>query len=75
MAKEFAEKGIAIDATNGTNSYDFPLTTVMVNDERGQGFPVAWCLSNHEDTTHMCIFFRYIKATCGQLLPRWIMTW
>ena len=74
MAQKFAAKGIAIDATHGTTSYDFLLTTIMVIDEFGQGFPVAWCLFNHEDFTHMCIFYRYIKQNCGTLCPTWIMS-
>ena len=74
MAQNFASKGVAIDATHGTTAYDFLLTTLMIIDEHGQGFPVAWCLSNHEDFTHMCIFFRYVKQNCGTLLPRWFMS-
>lgn len=38
MAQKFACKGIAIDSTHGTTGYDFPLTTIMVIDEYGQGF-------------------------------------
>ena len=74
MAKKFAAKGVAVDATHGTTSYDFLLTTLMIIDEHGQGFPVAWCLSNHEDFTHMCIFFRYVKENCGTLSPTWFMS-
>jgi hypothetical protein len=74
MAQKFAAKGVAIDATHGTTSYDFLLTTIMTIDEHGQGFPVAWCLSNHEDFTHMCIFFRYVKKNCGTLSPTWFMS-
>ena len=70
MAQNFASKGVAIDATHGTTAYDFLLTTLMIIDEHGQGFPVAWCLSNHEDFIQMCIFFRYVKQNCGTLLPK-----
>ena len=74
MAQKFAGKGVCIDATHGTTGYDFPLTTVMVMDEQGEGFPIAWCLSNHEDFTHMCIFSKLLKQNCGILLPRWLMS-
>lgn len=74
MAQKFAGKGVCIDATHGTTGYDFPLTTVMVMDEQGEGFPIAWCLSNHEDFTHMCIFFGFLKQNCGKLSPRWVMS-
>ena len=57
MAEKFAHKGVCCDATHGTTAYDFKLTTLLVVDEFGEGFPVAWCLSNHEDFTHLCVFF------------------
>ena len=40
---------VCVDGTHGTNGYDFTLITVMVIDEYGEGFPVAWCISNRED--------------------------
>lgn len=74
MAQKLAAKGVAIDATHGTTGYGFMLTTIMVLDEWGQGFPIAWCISNHEDLTHMCIFFKHIKLNCGTLKPQWLMS-
>lgn len=55
MAQKFASKGVCIDSTHGTTGYDFLLTTVMVTVEYGEGLPVAWCLSKHEDFTR--VFF------------------
>ena len=40
---------ICIDSTHGTNGYDFTLITIVVIDVFGEGFPVAWCISNRED--------------------------
>ena len=74
MAQQFAPKGVAVDATHGTTACNFLLTTLKVTDKYGQGFPVAWCLSNHKDFMHMCIFFQYVKQNCGTLLPRWFMS-
>ena len=51
MFAKFGKKRVCIDGTHGTNA-----NTIMVVDEFGSGFPVAWCLSNHEDTTFMSIF-------------------
>ena len=68
MAQKLAGKGVCIDATHGTAGYDFPLTTVMVMDEQGEGFPIAWCLSNHEDFTRMCIFFQIFEAELWYLV-------
>ena len=55
MFEIFSHKGVCCD---------FSLTTVLVIDEFGQGFPVAWCLSSHEDFATMTIFFNEIK-NCG----------
>ena len=35
---------ICIDSTHGTNGYDFTLITIVVIDDFGEGFPVAWCI-------------------------------
>ena len=52
---------VCIDATRGTNGYEFSLITVVVVDEFGEGYPIAWCLSNRTDmellgisSTHNC---------------------
>ena len=65
MLQQFASNGVCCDTTHGTNAYDFSLTTLLVADEFGKGFPVAWCLSNHEDFTTMLIFFNEIRKNCG----------
>ena len=61
MVQKFSSNGICVDATHGTTGYDFLLTSLVVIDEYGEGFPIAWCLSNHEHFTHMCIFYQMIK--------------
>lgn len=35
---------------------------------------MAWCLSNHEDFTHMCLFVKLWRENCGQLSPHWVMS-
>ena len=49
LLQKFGSKGVCLDSTHGTTSYDFLLF--------GAGCPVGWCLSNHDDTTAMTIFF------------------
>ena len=71
LEQKFAQNGVCCDATHGTTRYDFKLTTLLVIDEFGEGAPFAWCLSNHKDFTHMCVFFKAIKRNCGILCPRW----
>ena len=50
MLKNFAVgKDVCVDATHGTNAYDFKLITLLVVTEYGEGFPVAWCIANKEN--------------------------
>ena len=74
MLKSFGHNVICIDATHGTNGYDFSLITVLVIDEFGEGYPVAWCLSNRTDLTSLLILFKSIKQQVGVITPKWIMT-
>ena len=43
IMKTFGER-LCVDGTHGTNGYNFMLITVMVVNEYGEGFPVAWCI-------------------------------
>ena len=49
MLKNFGERVVCIDSTHKSTGYDFLLITVVVVDEFGEGYPVAWCLCNKED--------------------------
>lgn len=83
MYQKFAHKGVCCDSTHGTNAYDFSLTTILVIDEFGQGFPSAWCLSSHEDFTTMFFmsdmapqFYNAWVAVMGDPRPiKLICTW
>ena len=68
------DKIICIDGTHGTNGYDFTLITIMVIDKLGEGFQVAWCISNRQDKTAMEIFFQSVKVKVTTITPKWIMT-
>ena len=46
MLKNFGQNVIAIDNTHGLNPYDFELTTLVVLDGYGKGFPSACMFSN-----------------------------
>ena len=65
---------ICVDSTHGTNGYNFNLITIVVIDEYGEGFPVAWCISNREDHTLLQIFYNEIKQKVGMLTPKWFMS-
>lgn len=74
MLQKFGPKGVCIDSTHGTNAYDFLLVTLLVIDEFGEGFPVVWCITNHEDFTSLCIMFTQLKANCGTISASWLMS-
>ncbi|GFQ80780.1 uncharacterized protein TNCT_333491 [Trichonephila clavata] len=61
MLKKFGKEIVCVDSTHGTNSYNFKLITVLVVDDFGEGFPVAWCISNREDFTALRKFFLLLK--------------
>jgi hypothetical protein len=74
MLFKFASDKICIDSTHGTNNYEFQLTTLVVVDEFGSGFPGAFCLSNKVDITILEIFFTKIKERIGVLKPNIFMS-
>ena len=65
---------ICVDGTHGTNGYDFTLITVIVIDEYGEGFPVAWCISNREDQFLLINFFNALRQRVGDICPAWFMS-
>ena len=74
MMKEFGKRVVCIDSTHKTTGYDFLLITVMVVDEFGEGYPVAWCLCNREDQILMTIFMKQLHTRVGNLIPEWFMS-
>ena len=64
MLKEFGNNIILIDSTHRTTGYDFQLITIVVVDELGEGYPIAWCLSNREDQI----------VLTGTISPSWFMS-
>ena len=69
-----SNKVVCLDATHGTNGYDFKLISVLVVDEFGEGFPVAWCFSNREDKTLLVNFLKHLKQRSGNITPEWLMS-
>lgn len=74
MLKKFGNNAVCIDSTHCTNQYDFPLTTLMVIDEYGEGIPVAFMLSNRETGGVIASFFESIKSKVGIVEPQVFMT-
>ena len=74
MLRQFRNNVVCVDSTYGTNAYYFSLITLMVIDEFGEGIPVAWAISNKEETKTLTLFFAAIKAASGPLNPKWFMS-
>ena len=74
MKQLLPDKVVCMDSTHGTNSYSFSLVTVMGVDEYGEGYPLAWCLSNREDQLLLVNFFNALKDRVGNMNPKWFMT-
>ncbi|KAH1028410.1 hypothetical protein HUJ05_001764, partial [Dendroctonus ponderosae] len=75
MLIKFGSNTVAIDSTYGLNSYDFELTTLLVVDEWGEGFPGACLFTNRKDTYIFSLFFKAIKQRIGcKIQPKVFMT-
>ena len=67
IMKQFGPKVICMDSTFGTTSHDFNLITVLTVDDFGEGIPVAWLLSNKEDSTTIIQFLEALKKKTGPI--------
>nr|CAH7758959.1 unnamed protein product [Callosobruchus chinensis] len=74
MLKNYGGNIITVDSTHGLNPYDFELTTLLVLDEFGEGFPTACMFTNRKDTLVNEIFFSLIKNQVGSISPKVFMT-
>ena len=71
ILKQFSlDSVICVDSTHGTNGYNFNLITIIVVDEYGEGYPVAWCVSNREDQVLLQVFYNSIKKKVGMFSPK-----
>ncbi|XP_065920274.1 uncharacterized protein [Dysidea avara] len=50
------------------------LITVMIADDHGQGYPVAWCISSQETTEVVQLLFQVIKDRSPNVKVRTLMT-
>jgi len=74
MVMQFGQNIIAVDSTHGLNSYDFELTTVMVVDDWGEGFPGACMLTNRKDSLIFNLFFQKLKEHVGNINTKIFMS-
>lgn len=74
MMKEYGCLLICMDATHGTNHYDFKLVTVIVLDDHGEGVPVGWMISNREDGKTLSYFLQLLKTRTGDIIAESFMS-
>ena len=75
MLCKYGHTCICMGATHGMNMYDFKLITLLVVDDFGEGIPVAWVITNREDSTMLVEFLQAIKRVTGVLKsPHWFMS-
>ncbi|GFV77209.1 uncharacterized protein TNCV_444391 [Trichonephila clavipes] len=73
MLKFYGNDTICLDFKHGMNAYGFDLVTLLVLDDKREGFPAAFILSNRQDSTAFTLAFAAIKEhTC--ISPRVLMT-
>ena len=66
---------ICMDGTHNTNIRGWELTTVLVKDDRGVGFPVAFLVSSRKDQLIFEIFLDALKKkVVEKLCPTYFMT-
>ena len=50
------------------------IISILVVDEYGEGFPVAWCLSNRQDEFLLTNFFEAVRNRVGKCVPKVLMS-
>ncbi|GFS94078.1 uncharacterized protein NPIL_636191 [Nephila pilipes] len=64
---------ICLDFTHGMNAYGFDLATILVLNDKREGFPVAFILSNRQDSKALSLAFVAIKEYVS-ISPKVLMT-
>jgi len=54
-----------LDSTRGSNAFDFQLTTLLIIDDYGEVFPVAYCISSKVDLLAMEVFLEHVRTAIG----------
>lgn len=74
LLQKFGDKVVAVDGTHGLNKYNFLLQTMLVLDYDGEGFPVAFAISNRNDKVMLDVFLSILKENVGIVKPETLMT-
>lgn len=74
MLKEFGHDVIALDVLNSVKNPRFTLLTLLVINERREGYPVAFAMTNGNGELLVDVFLRCAKGKAGSLRPNILMT-
>ncbi len=69
MLEQFGKRQVFLDATGGTNKYGYMLHVLLVQDDFGRGVPVAFMVSNSEETEVIQRFLEKAAAAVSEF-PR-----
>ncbi|GFT69204.1 MULE domain-containing protein [Nephila pilipes] len=73
MLSFYSNDIICLDFTHGMNAYGFDLATILVLDDKREGFPAAFILSNRQDSKSLSVAFAAIKEHVS-ISPKVMMT-
>ncbi|XP_065903839.1 uncharacterized protein [Dysidea avara] len=73
MFKEFSTLG-CVDSKHKTTQYGYKLITLVVADEFRNGIPVAWGITDVEDTNRYTVFFSAIRKRVPDAVIDILMT-
>jgi hypothetical protein len=65
MLRSFGSKLIFMDTVFGLSLYGYPTLTLLVRDEYGHGFPVAYCISSAENKEIWVEFLQAVLNAAG----------
>ncbi|GFT79709.1 uncharacterized protein NPIL_619491, partial [Nephila pilipes] len=73
MLNFYGKDTICLDFTHEMNAYGFDLATILVLDDKREGFPAAFILSNRQDSKALSLAFVAIKEHVS-ISPKVMMT-
>jgi len=70
MLQKFGNENICVDSTYGTTEYNRLLTSLVIVDEFGNGFPCCFCFTKKKDTKTWTTFFTKVKEKAGIIIGK-----
>ena len=74
MLNQFGNDIVCMDFTHGLNEYNFDMATLLVVDDKREGFPSAFIISNRHDSVLLTIALNAIKNREVNISPKTFMS-